>query len=48
MRAHDADFALGDLHPLRQSLQMVAPKSAVLSTHLLARGDRHSVKVLWR
>jgi len=48
MRAHDADFALGDLDSLRHSLQMVAPKSAVLSTHLAAGGDRHSVKMLRR
>lgn len=30
MRAHDVDFVLGDLDSLRQSPQMVAPKSAVL------------------
>ena len=38
MRAHDADFVLGDLDPLRERPQMVAPKSAVLSTHAAA-GD---------
>ena len=37
--AHDPDFALGDLDPLCESPQMVAPKSAVLSTHPAA-GER--------
>ena len=36
MRPHDADFVLGDLDPLREPPQMVAPKSAVLSTHAAA------------
>ena len=36
MRAHDADFVLSDLGSLRERPQMVAPKSAVLSTHTAA------------
>ena len=46
VRAHDADFVLGDLDPLRESPQMVAPKSAVLSTHPAARGHGQAPKVL--
>ncbi|MGF1605221.1 MAG: hypothetical protein ACFB22_02680 [Rhodothalassiaceae bacterium] len=48
MGAHDAKFALGDLDPLRQGLQMVAPKSTVLSTHLVTGSDRHAPQMLWR
>jgi len=41
MRSYDADLAVCDLESLRQGPQMIAPKSAVLSTHLLAGGYSH-------
>lgn len=43
-----SDFVLSDLDLLRQSPRMVAPKSAVLSTHLPTRGHGQSPKVLRR
>ena len=39
-RAHDPDFVLGDLDPLCESPQMIAPKSAVFSTHSAAGDGR--------
>ncbi|WP_375593426.1 hypothetical protein ABWI00_15380 [Algihabitans albus] len=48
MRSHDADFAICDLDSLCQCPQMVAPKSAVLSTHLLTGRHRHPAQMLRR
>ena len=39
---------LGDPDALRQSLQVITPKSAVVSTHLAPRGHGQSPKVLRR
>ncbi|WP_430448941.1 hypothetical protein [Rhodophyticola sp.] len=48
MRPHDADFMVCDFDSLRQGPQMIAPKSAVLSTHLLTGGYRHPAQVFRR
>ena len=48
LRAHDADLVLTDLDSLRERPQMVAPKSAVLSTHAAAGDGGESRQLRWR